>query len=145
MSAARGVPAAERGQCLLCGKLNHVVSATPEEVVTWDLCKGCGLAFADIADRVAAAFTVSIGGPAGEAVAQLAGQLELEDLEDEEEDVVGALELGAVLAGFRTGQWDGVATATLAHVLEHDRDGFRSDELQVLEAMFRRRQLMGLQ
>lgn len=134
MTAASRVTASERGQCLLCGKLAHVVSADATEVVVWNLCKGCGLAFAEVAERVASTVPLVINGPAARVLELVAGQLELET-----EETVGALELGAVLAAFRTGQWDGVATATLAHVLEHDAAGFRQDELAVLRAILRGR------
>jgi transcription elongation factor Elf1 len=79
VSAAAKVSASERGQCLLCGKLVHVVSVSAEEVVTWDLCKGCGLAFAEIAERVAASVVQVLA--VTEAVIP-AGQLQLQELED---------------------------------------------------------------
>lgn len=75
MSAAAKVTATERGTCQLCGKLCHVVSSSAAEVITWDLCKGCGLAFQDLADALRDA--AESRSARLEAVAQVAGQLEL--------------------------------------------------------------------
>lgn len=141
MSAAARVSASERGQCLLCGKLRHVVEATEDEFVTWDLCKGCGLAFGELAAQVAGRLTLVVTGPTAAAVEVLEGQLHLDDAtEDEEpEEVLAGLQLGAVLAAFRTGNWDDVDTMWIADAVQHYADGFRGDELQVLRAILRRR------
>jgi transcription elongation factor Elf1 len=109
--------AAGNPECLLCGGVTLVFADpdddTGEGLAAFDLCGECNRAFRELAQALVAAEDARE--ERAEVVAQVAGQLELEDDEDEGEEY--ELDVDAVMAAIRSGDFGGVNTMDLGSIL----------------------------